>query len=354
MSVWTWVRQFAAEAVASGDERRLALYELFREANDVVEDSLDSGLQMLERGRRLALELREPWWALFFEHWKLQYLLNHGNDNTRALPLAVAATVEARKPVYAGCPQRLCVHDDLISAYLALDAPGYAAEVEEAIGYMQSEVSEDVECRFCILQNRAELADALDRTADLKRTAAGLLATAQESGDYSNATFGWAWLCLIAWREGDMLQLTLRVAEGLALSDEVDLPVHKAEFLAWQACLARHDGHEREAAFHLRQAEATLARTQRPPSSRYFEALRAFHGLKSDRERQLLTCERELTTLEGMSQHHREAVARIERCRLLAELGRPLGQAAEEARQVIGRLRRPGEMRARLEAVIGA
>lgn len=353
MSVWDWVREFVEDAAAEGDERRMRLVAHYQSAQD-LKDTPDAALAELERGRRLAVELGEPWWVLFFEHWKLQCLLNHAQDTTRAMPLAVAATVEARKPAYDGCPQRLCVHDDLITAYLSLDGPGYAKEIAESLAYMEAEVSERAECRFCILQNRAELAEYQGDEPVLRASAERLVGVAQEEGDAFNEVYCQAWLCLLAWRAKDMTALAMHAAQGAALCEETDLPGHEAEFLVWRACLARLDKQEREAAYHLRQAEAILARTQRPPGSRYFDARCAFHAMAGEREQELAAREREIATLQGKSKHFREARARVEQCRLLKELGRPTAGAAGPARQAVARLRQPGEMAARLAALDGS
>jgi hypothetical protein len=351
MSVWRWFFEYEKAAAESGDERRQLLSTLFWEAHQRLRDLPDAALAGFERSQRLALSLKEPWWVLFFEHWKLQCLLHYKQDVTRALPLAVTATMEARKPAYAGCPQRLCIHDDLIAAYLDLDAPGYAPEVEEALKYMEAEVSEDFECRQCILSRRATLADALDRLDVLEQVATGMLARAQECGDPHHACYGHRWLCYLAYRQGEPEEIALHAGAGLAGRGIVERPVNEAVFLTWQAYLARLEGDQRTARRRLRRAEAVLARTARLPSGGYYTARCAYHALKGEREEELAVREQELAQLVGKSQHFWEASTRLEQCRLLAELGRPLEEAAAEARRAIGRLRQPAELLARLAEI---
>src|SRR5262249_58918739 len=89
----------------------------------------DRTLTMLAEARTLAEQMGESWWVLFIDHWRLQALLNFKLDFRNVLDIAVGATLEARKPQYANFPQRICLHEDLISSYLGIDPFGHADAV---------------------------------------------------------------------------------------------------------------------------------------------------------------------------------------------------------------------------------
>src|SRR5262245_57915305 len=158
MGVWDWVYEFAAEAEADGDEQRLRLWETQLRASGFGKEQPDLMLATLQEGRVLAQQLGESWWVLHFDHWRLQVLLHYKFDYRTVLDIAVKATLEARKPGYAQLPQRVCLHEDLIYAYLGIDPLGYADAIRQALDYMATEVSDDVECRYCVQNCRTEFA----------------------------------------------------------------------------------------------------------------------------------------------------------------------------------------------------
>ena len=116
----------------------------FREADP------QRSLELVREARALAVQLREPWWILLMDHWRLQRLLHYIRDIPPALELAVQATLEARKPEYEQLPQRVCLHEDLIYAYLCIDPPGYGDLIRQALDFMREQVTDDLECRYCV------------------------------------------------------------------------------------------------------------------------------------------------------------------------------------------------------------
>ena len=48
--------------------------------------------------------MRESWWSLGFQAWKVHQLVHYSRDFRQALDLAVAAILEAGKPAYDACP----------------------------------------------------------------------------------------------------------------------------------------------------------------------------------------------------------------------------------------------------------
>ena len=98
MSLWDWIKAFNNEAAANGDRDRLRLMSLFDNAWQFKKTDPDVTLGLLAEGKALAQQLGEPWWVLFFDHWRLQALLHFKYDYREVMDIAVQATLEARKP----------------------------------------------------------------------------------------------------------------------------------------------------------------------------------------------------------------------------------------------------------------
>ena len=158
MGVWDWINEFNAQAEERCDRNRVRLRQLYESASNYDRSNPDVMLGLLAEGRALAQQLDQPWWVLFFDHWRLQALMHFKYDYRAVRDLAIQATLEARKPQYAQLPQRLCLHEDLIFAYVGTDPEGHAEQIQQALDYMRQEVSTDLECRFCVQNCRSEFA----------------------------------------------------------------------------------------------------------------------------------------------------------------------------------------------------
>jgi hypothetical protein len=80
MSAWDWVHEFERRASEKCDGRRLWLAGLFDSAYGFRETNPDLALNLFAEGRRLAEELQEPWWALFYDRWRVHALLHFKRD----------------------------------------------------------------------------------------------------------------------------------------------------------------------------------------------------------------------------------------------------------------------------------
>ena len=203
MSIWKWVQDFRRDAWEQGDEERLRLAGMVDEAYPHFEADPDRALAILLEARRLAEMLVEPRWVLFYEHWRLQVLLFHKCDYRDAVSLAVKAAVESAKPQHSDFPHRVCLQEDLINAYAGIDPLGYEDAIEQALQYMQREVTRDMECRHCVESCRFRFEADRGRLEAAKAAALRGLALAEEeySAFYLASAF-WN-LCVVAHRTGD-------------------------------------------------------------------------------------------------------------------------------------------------------
>jgi hypothetical protein len=355
MSVWDWVDDFRREAHVRGDEDRLRLLALHSAAQGRIDHEPEAALDRLRDARALAAQLDEPWWVLLTDHWKLQVLLHYTFDFREVLDLAVRATLEARKPEYAHLPQRVCLHEDLVYAYVGIDPAGHADAIRQALDFMRGQAGDDLECRYCVQNCATEFHLRCGRTDEAAASARRALEMADadaRSGEH-HAVYARCDLCEIAHRRQDWEALRDESAAGEELARRCDNARKLAEFLVWEALLARRDGDEAGARRLVRQAAARLATTRALPSAAVHDALCAYHEAGGDLAAALKARTRELEATAGKGRLFHECRVRVERCRLLARLGQPPADDLAEARAAAARLRDPApwlEQLARIEA----
>src|SRR5262249_40568670 len=114
----------------------------------------DRSLELCEEGRRQAQALNEPWWVLFFDHWKSTALMHWKRDFRTILDHTVRLALEVRKPHFEQHPLRLTVFDDLVSAYLGIDPEGHAAAIQQALDYLETEVPNEPDSNRYLLHAR--------------------------------------------------------------------------------------------------------------------------------------------------------------------------------------------------------
>jgi hypothetical protein len=356
MSVWEWVHKFHEEAEARGDRERVRLLQLYESAARFAKTDPDVMLGLLAEGRALAERLGEPWWVLFYDHWRLQAQLHFKFDYRDVIDLAARATLEARKPAYAGLPQRVCLHEDLIYAYVGIDAEGNAERIRQALAYMEQEVGPGLDCRFCVQTCCAQFALQRGRLDEAQEASLRLLEmTDAEPNRHTADHFAadaYSDLCAAAFGRGDWEALREWAAAGEETARRRDKPLELARFLAWLALLGRRDGREERAGRLFRAAAARVARFKALPGESYYDALCAYHEQGGEWDSALRVRDQELRTLTGKGRLGREARCRLERCRLLARMGRTLGEEVAAARAAAGRLRHPEKYLTELNRIV--
>jgi hypothetical protein len=352
MSVWTWIEEFHEQARAANDTERLRLWPLATEAGRVDDTDPEQALSLLAEGAALADHLGEPWWGIFFAHWRAQTLLFYARDLNAALDLAQRTMVEVRKPIYAELPQRICVHEDVIHAYAGRDPLGYAPLIRDALTYMQREVTPELECYACVLELEGTFALGVDDFERAKQLGLRLLEHADAKTGRSrehNRTRGFALLCQVAVRRKDWDALASW--SGALEASARALPTERviAEALLWQALAARHHGNASRAHRLCLAATTQAAKLGAEPSADYYDALSAYHVLGGDTRQALAVRDWQLERLRSKGRLAEECHCRMARCHLLKESGLPLRQDVAEARQVIMQLRDPRPALSELE-----
>jgi hypothetical protein len=356
MTVSEWIDEFERAAELAGDRERLRLVRLHPRAYRHRQTDPDRMLDLLEEGRQLARRLREPWWELFYEHWKLETLIYYKDDYRNVVEMGVKATLELRKPGYEGHPLRFGVWCNLVAAYLCVDPRGHADSVRQALDYLATEVPADGEERYLLQARRQWFADEMGDIEQARRLALEELAMCDGDSDRDTAEHHEVnALAMLAWmdyRRGDWVSVARWAEAGEQRSREIAYSYELGQFLLWRAVVARHGGDEGPGRRLFRRGEATLRRLRQSMGELYYDAASAYHELASDFEKSWQVRERELKTTVGKNQIAYEARVRLKRVRLLMRMGRPTDDESGEVRRAASLLRQPEWYLGELERIL--
>jgi hypothetical protein len=333
----------------------LRLVQLDREADLHRETNPDRMLALIDEGRHLSRRLQETWWTLFFDDRRAGALMKYKGDAQAGLEQAVRNALEARKPVYEGFPWRFRIHDHLIVGYLNTDPVGFAGEIREALSWLEGDLPAEGSPKYLVLARRRWLAGELGLHDEAEELALRALDVAGSDRDQmtarSHAVFCFSHLCEIAYQRRDWPALEEHSAVGNELARQMGHQLELAEFQMWQALLARRTGDEAGGALLARLAKRRVAQLGMPADHIWFDALSAYHDQAGEVAEELAARDQELTLLRNKGRWGAESRCRIQRCRLRARLGFPVGEELAEARAVISRLRKPRALLEELERI---
>lgn len=360
MNVWDWIREFEWQARSRGDDRRARLTHYHPEAFQYRHTEPDRMLALLEEGRRLGRSLGEPWWVLFFDHWRVETLIYYKEDYTSLLDLAVQATLELRKPPLEQHPLRFAIYCNLVAAYLCIDPRGYVSAIQQALDYLHKEVPAEGEEKYLLIARRHWFAYELGRLEEANRLALEELALTDADPDrwiaLHHSVDTYKTLCRIAHRRDDWSALMgyARAGEEVARNQGTKYPYELAAFLLAQALWSRHEGREEEAKRLYRRATAQMGRLGKAGDSSYYDALCAYHELGGQLTHALRARDRELEEIRGKGQLAYECECRLKRCRLVRKMGLPLEEEAQAVRIAMKRLREPSWYQTELDRVLAS
>jgi hypothetical protein len=356
MSKWTWMQEYQADAEAKGDTVRLRMARMRHEAYPLRETDPARAQALYEEGLRLAKQLGEPWWAMYYSQRKLLARMCWDNHFDDTMGLAVENVLEARKPLYASYPQLCSVYLHLVFSYIGVDPVGYAAEIKQAFASLESDVPQiDTGDRFVLEFARRYFALWLNDLDAAEQSAWRALRMAEEgvapyTSDY-HLSFVYEDLCGIDYKRGDMEALRDHAALGEEKSLRSGERIPLSECQLWQALLARRAGDEARALALRRAAIARMSRLKQAPTPHWFNALCAWALDENDLPAALRVRDLELATYADRGQLAYECYCQVERCRLLARMGPLPEDAMTAARLAAGKLRDPAPRLAELDAL---
>ncbi len=344
-TIYDWVHDFTRRARAAGDVERQRLWTLHCEAWDVEETEPGRALSLIEEGRTLAQTLGEAWWVVFFMHRRVLVLLHNARDYRVALNAAVRAVVEARKPIYNGCPQQLLIHIDLINVHIEVDAMGYRAAVEDALTFVSSQTDLYDDHLFEIQELRITFELELEHWEKAHEAAQlyfDLVSQATLDLDFHMAS-AYAYLCFTTYHLKDWGQLKEHAQNGEVYARRKNQRMLTLGLQMWQALSLHHEGKLDESKRLSRLAADQMARMA--DYSAAYAALREARGEWRD---VLDSRDRQLANWKNQGCNSALARCHFERCRLLSEMGELSRADVDAARQAMQQLIDPSLMLAKL------
>jgi len=345
MSKWAWMREYEKDVRARGDSQRRRMVSIPREAWSHRETDPARAQALYEEGLRLAKQLREPWWAMHFAQRIIQARMIWDHDFNDAVRLTVESALEVRKPQYASYPNRCVVFVHLVLAYVGIDPAGYAVAIRKAIGSLERDVPRVDSDDFLVELGKRRFAlglgdlDAADQSASRSLGIAERHPNTRASAYH--LTFVYQDLCGIAFKRGELEALADHAQLGEETAKRSGEQIPQSECQLWRALLARQAGDETRAQALRLPAIARMARMKQRPSPHWFNALCAWALHEDDLAAALCVRDLELATCAGRGQLAYESTCHVERCRLLARMGRPLDEVLAAGRAAAGQLRNP-------------
>lgn len=342
MKLWTWCEQFRRKHVE--DPQRLRLVKAYSEAFAVRETQPARAVAILAEAAELAARLAEPSWRLLYEKLRLDALMHFQRDFKDVLQPALQLAGELEKPEFAAFPEPYLLADTLLAAYLGIDATGYPETIRELLMRWEVEVPDEA-CtpRYLLLARRREFACAQERCEDALEINQLELNLAAHDPEAERAMhfglFAHLASARLAQERGDDHVLIEAAQRAHDLAQRCRHLCEEAEAQAWLALAWRRAGRQEDAEIGYEKAVAGIQHLGIPPAPGYFTALGAFHQEVGDFEAALEIRSQELSTLRDRNRRLQECRVRVERCRLLAKLGRPVDVELEEARNAAGQLR---------------
>ena len=325
------MRDFHFRAVENGDFERIQLAVLWERSVDLSYERPDEKLAILDQASALARKLNEPYWELFFEHWKIEALLYEKHQPAQALKLAARAAFEVRKPIYDAFAYRPQITLSLTACYLKLDPIGYEKPLREAFEYARAQCQNDEEMRPYFAQQWSRFLEAIGAPDAVEANWRHLYA-AYQSGMEHYVLFALVHLCstLAAY---DLPAARSHVGEfaafGLELCRLEDRDREAAMFTMWAAVAARWDGDESEAQTLYKRAYELQKRLTSPHNAIQFAAT-IYHETAGEWKDALRVVEDEIAINKKHELAFLEASRRLKQIEILRELKRDTSRAAAQ------------------------
>ncbi len=169
LDIWRWVTEAQRTLRAEGQGRLADLIEALPGA--VCDNEHARVDAMYPEALALAKATGNPWLEVFVRHWNLQSRILHRHEVADWMGEAVSLVELASRPEAKGCPQSVCVTQDLVNCYGNRDGPGYAAERIAASEEALARIDARWPCYRCI---GGELVEALVDAGEPKKALARL------------------------------------------------------------------------------------------------------------------------------------------------------------------------------------
>lgn len=275
--IWHWIQSKHYDARLNDNEMQLRMIELFWSMLNVMEDDPTAALNYCMQSRRLAETLDDKWFIQLLNHWELQARFSFLGDYTGTLELATKATVEVRLPEYQALPQRVCLHEDLISAYVEQDPIGNKDLVQKALDYMEEEVDQSVECYKCLQGLKLDFVETHGTPEETIQ--AGLKVLGVVEGSAHHLVFAYITLVQSAYEAKLWDRMLLWSIELESNARKADRDNYIATSLLWLAIHAQRNQDDNRAQSLFQQAEHRANRYGAFIGKHFYTATTAYHEM---------------------------------------------------------------------------
>jgi len=348
--IWRWIQDKHYEAMHEGNETKIQMVELFWKTLNTMEDDPQTALNYISQSRHLAKILDEKWFIQLLNHWELQARFAFLGDYNGTLELATKATVEVRLPEYQALPQRICLHEDLISAYVQQDPIGNKDLIQKALDYMEDEVDRNVECFICLNSLKLNFARTTGTSEDAVR--AGLNALSVAEGSPHHLTHVYTVLVESAYELKQWDKLLLWIIEAESNARKSDRDNYVATTLVWLAFHSQRTGDETRATSLFQQGVHRANRYGAFLGKPFYTASTAYHESGGRLQEALDAQTTYLRQVVGKAKPFSESLARIEIIRLKKAMEQPYDDDITHLKETVKALKAPDYMLDKLKVVL--
>jgi hypothetical protein len=337
-SLWGWFNNYEVNARLRGtpDMRKLPVtaykgWELLRNIEP------DLALDIFRDGLKLAHDLNEPMWELFFDLWCCEILVYHKSDMKAALDHTIRAVTRAHQPRYEPFPViRSQLFFVLSNLYFMIDPFGYADDIRQLLDFTEASVPMAQDTHLRILSIRSALYFEHREYEKAQESTLEYLALAE--GNARRMAGAHERLAGLAYASGDVALALKHSEQHEELSEYEDDKDDIALAHLWQAVYLQHQGAETAARQKHVQGEWDFARMAYVKRASYYDSMCAYLELTNNAD-EALTLRREQIQAEHHSIAH-TAKAHLQYCCLLGRMGCELGTALAIARCLIPEMRK--------------
>jgi hypothetical protein len=260
---------------------------------------------------------------------------------------------EACKPILKDHPWRVAAYNTLLGCYVSIDPIGHAHAIRQCLRQLSKEIPRGPgEHRYVMMNHQRKFLMALGQFKQAEKVVLRHLALFDEDVGEDEWYIKGAVvdMCWIGYRQQDWEKVCAYAEQGEELVRHMQNSQHElAEAQLWQAVCARKEGNETRAKRLLRGAVNRIRHLEAEPFAEYYDALAYFHELGENLDKALEVREQQLARTQGTGRLGYECEIHLQRCELLARLGRLTGEDLDRAHEATRPLKEPKPYLARLK-----
>lgn len=305
---------------------------LRRQLPDLAFDKYESGL-------KLALQVQDPCWELFFRFWQLETRTYYQERYPEALRIGIQATTLAYKAAYENCEMRNHVFYTMAELYSYIDILGYETEITQLLDILEESSAPLSDTQSRIIYLRANIAFAKGRID----AAEHLMGKFYQRVQYEiwRKTFFYVLMRRIAFYRGQLenaLAYCIR-AENHAITSRIEPVVGWNRI--WKAAIFQRLGQEIQAKQAYHSAIVHYESHKITKSIDFYDAACDYQEQCADSEMALKLREGQALTMAEIGSIQYQCDCQLQTARLLGRMGQNPDAAIQKAKELARDLKKP-------------